>query len=449
MTATAATEAETDASSTYDFDDEFQLKLTSLVLQSTEFNQRVEGLIDPSYLSDRSNQLLVRIVQGYFDKYRFTPSKAVLTTLVKEAMDSKLVRKDDLTDLVPRIKEAYAQDLSDAEFISDRVSQFARRKALEEAIFEAADKIDKGKFEQVEGIIKKALQVGLNEETNRYDFWESVESRAEYRTEVAAGRIKPTGITTGQPQIDKLLYHMGWGRKELSILMGPAKSGKSMSLIGFAVAASIAGYNVCYVTLEVAARIIADRTDANLSGVRMADLNSAIGVVKGRVSASSAKAGAFDIFDYPTGSLSPSDLRRLVAKKAAAGVKYDLIVVDYADLMRPDVHSSESRENSRQIYVGLRGIAHEFDAAVLSATQTNREGFKATSGKMEHVAEDINKARTVDLLLSLNASEEERANGEARIYFAASRNQKSDITVRVKTDFEKARYVERILGIES
>jgi replicative DNA helicase len=301
----------------------------------------------------------------------------------------------------------------------------------------------------VEGIIKKALQVGLNEETNRYDFWQSVESRAEYRTEVAAGRIKPNGITTGHKQIDDLLYHKGWGRKELSILMGPAKSGKSMSLIGFAVAASIAGFNVCVVTLEVAARIIADRTDACISGVRMADLASAIAIVKGRVSSSSASAGVLDIYDYPTGSLSPSDLRRLIAKKLAAGVKYDLIVVDYADLMRADVHSSESRENSRQIYVGLRGIAHEFDAAVLSATQTNREGFKATAGKMEHVAEDINKARTVDLLLSLNASEEERANGEARIYFAASRNQKSDITIRVKTEIDKARYVEKILAVET
>jgi replicative DNA helicase len=299
----------------------------------------------------------------------------------------------------------------------------------------------------VEGVIKKAMMVGVNEDSNLYDYWGNNDARAHYREEVLAGRIKPTGITTGWKDLDNLLYNKGWGRKELSVLMGPAKSGKSMSLIGFAIAASVAGYNVAYVSLEVAARIIADRTDANISNVKMSDLTTAIGLVKSRV-AGKVTPGALDIYDFPTGSLSPQDLRRLIARKKSAGTKYDLVIVDYADLMRPDVHSSESRENSRQIYVGLRGIAHEFDLALLSATQTNREGFKAAAGKMEHVSEDINKARTVDLLISLNATDDEKLRGEARIYFAASRNQKSDITVKVKTEIDKAKYISQILGIE-
>lgn len=440
--------ATTAAAVTYEFDEDFQQKLVALTLRDTEFNQSTEGLVDPSYLTSHIDGLIVRIAQSYFEKYRFCPSKAVIGTLVREALDSKLVRKDDLGDLTTRIKECFADDLSDAEFIAKNVAAFARRKALEQAIFEAADLIDKGKYEGVETVIKTALNVGMNEETNRYGIWENIESRAEWRQEFMAGRIKKTGITTGEKELDKLLYHNGWGRGELSVLMGPAKSGKSMSLIGFALAASIAGLNVAYVTLEVAAKIIADRMDANVGNTKMTDLTAAIGIVKGRVSAVAATAGALDVYDYPTGSLSPGDLRRLIAKKAAAGVKYDLVVVDYADLMRPDSVSSEPRENSRLIYVGLRGIAGEFDCAVLSATQTNREGFKAVTGKMENVAEDINKARTVDLLISLNASEEEKLNGEARIYFAASRNQKSDITVKVKTDIDKAKYIERILGIE-
>src|SRR5690606_16631604 len=222
---------------------------------------------------------------------------ARMPTLFKEAVDSKLIRKDDLPDVVTRIKESAKEDLSDEKFIAERVAQFARRKALEQAIFEAADLIDKGKYERVENVIAKAMQVGLNEETNRYGLWENIDARAHHRQEVLAGRIKPTGITTGFKEIDAELYHRGWGRKELSVLMAPAKAGKSMSLLGFAVSASIAGYNVAYVTLEVAARIMADRIDANLGNTRIADLTTSIGMVKARVSAAAASAGAFDIYD--------------------------------------------------------------------------------------------------------------------------------------------------------
>ena len=451
MTEAAVAEAETEETKTYEFDEGFQQKLTSLILRDQEFNSKVDGLVDPSYFTNHVDGIIVRIAQDYYNKYRFCPSKGILKTLIQEAKDSKLVREDDVSDIKTRLVECYRDDLSDKEFIAERVGDFARRAALEAAIFKAADLLDKGKgkYDGIEEAIKRALSVGLNEETNRYDFWGNNDSRAEYREEVAAGRIKPTGITTGFREVDDLLYHKGWGRKELTCLMGPAKSGKSMSLIGFALAASMAGYNVCYVTLEVAARIIADRSDANLGNTSMGNLTSAIGLIKSRVAAKKAAgAGAMDIFDYPTGTLSPTDLRRLITQRQAAGTNYDLIVVDYADLMRPDSVSSESRENSKQVYVGLRQVSYEFNAAVLTATQTNREGFKAVAGKMEHVSEDINKARTVDLLISLNASEEERLRGEARIYFAASRNQKSDITIRVKSDIEKAKYIASILGID-
>lgn len=447
MTAVAAPEPEIEVT-TYDFDEAFQQKLTALILRDADFNAKVEGLVDPSYFANQVDGIIVRLAREYFDTYRFCPSRAVLGTVIKEGVVKKLIPKDCIGDLGIRLAECYADDMSDAEFIADKVSEFARRMALEAAIYKAADLIDKGKYDSVEAAIKAALSVGLNEDTSRYDYWENNTSRAEYREEVAAGRIKPTGITTGHKRLDDLLYHKGWGRKELSCLMAPAKAGKSMALMGFALSASEAGENVLYVTLEVSAKIVADRIDANAGNTKMADLSSAIGLVRSRVDAKKAGSGVLDIYDFPTGSMSPADLRRLIAKRRSAGVKYSLIVVDYADLMRPDVVNSEGRENSRMIYIGLRGIAGEFDAAVLTATQTNREGFKATAGKMENISDDINKARTVDLLLSLNASEDEKARGESRIYFAASRNQKSDVTVLIKSEIDKARYIASITAIE-
>jgi len=85
---------------------------------------------------------------------------------------------------------------------------------------------------------------------------------------------------------------------------------------------------------------------------------------------------------------------------------------------------------------------------MLSATQTNREGAKASVSTMEHVAEDFNRVRIADILISINADEAERRAKEARLYFAASRNQRGDFTIRIKQDLERMKFIERILGIE-
>ncbi|MGQ1699213.1 hypothetical protein ACT42I_18710 (plasmid) [Acinetobacter baumannii] len=125
-----------------------------------------------------------------------------------------------------------------------------------------------------------------------------------------------------------------------------------------------------------------------------------------------------------------------------------MIIVDYADLMRPDIRTNDPKENSRVIYVDLRAIAFEENVALLTATQTNREGFKSTVAKAEHVAEDFNKIRTADVAISINITEEERAKGQARLYFAASRNQEMGVTVVIKQNVSMMRFLEEVISVE-
>ena len=85
---------------------------------------------------------------------------------------------------------------------------------------------------------------------------------------------------------------------------------------------------------------------------------------------------------------------------------------------------------------------------MLTATQTNREGHKATVAKAEHVSEDFNKVRTVDLMISINKTEEEAKKGIARLYFAASRNQEDGFTIIIKQNLEMMKFVESVIGEE-
>jgi replicative DNA helicase len=44
--------------------------------------------------------------------------------------------------------------------------------------------------------------------------------------------------------------------------------------------------------------------------------------------------------------------------------------------------------------------------------------------------------------------EDEKARQEARLYFAASRNQEDGVTIRVKQALERGKFIARVLGKE-
>lgn len=225
-------------------------------------------------------------------------------------------------------------------------------------------------------------------------------------------------------------------------------SHNTLAMINFAANASRVGFNVLYCTLEVSARIIAERLDAYISETAVKELDNRNHEVRTKIKSRGNSAGKFLIHEFASGSMSPRTLRTLIEKYRNRGTIFDLVVVDYADIMAPDHRSDSPIENSKEIYVGLRAIGFEFDCAILTATQTNRDGYKAQTAKAEHVAEDFNKIRTADLVISINATEDERNSNQARLYFAASRNQESGFTVRIAQDIRKMQFIKDVMGVE-
>lgn len=106
--------------------------------------------------------------------------------------------------------------------------------------------------------------------------------------------MPPQGITTGHTAIDQLLYHRRWGKKELSVILGDAKSGKTTALINFTKTASLAGKNVLYVTCGVAAKIISERLDATMSDTELKNLMDKMHEVSGKIIALKSKEESMD-----------------------------------------------------------------------------------------------------------------------------------------------------------
>jgi replicative DNA helicase len=431
----------------YDFEDAFQLKIATLALKDNVFAKKTQGLIKPEHFNNVAVASLINLSQQHLARYGQLPTKHSFSQMIKDAIVSGKIRKDLTKEIIDTYKLILKGDLSDRDFVADKVAEFARHQAISQALSKSAEMIFSGKHDLVADLVKKAAAVGVSNADAAYDYFAEIDKRTQERKDMLAGLIPPQGVTTGVKKIDELLYHRGWGKKELSVLLGGAKCGKSSGLLYFATNAALAGKNTLYVTLEMSAKVASARIDSRLSEVEFGLLNESIDEVEKSVKEAQKKAACLYVAEFPTGSLTPMGLRRLIDSYAAEGTRFDIVVVDYLDLMSPDLKTNDAIENSKNIYVGIRAIAQEEDIAMLSATQSNRDGFKSITVKAEHVSEDFNKIRIADLVISINATEDERDRNEMRLYFAASRNQAGNMMVQVKTDAKRMIFIKSVLGV--
>jgi replicative DNA helicase len=442
----------------FNFEADFQTKVAAFATRDDEFMRRTAHLLKPEYFENLGEAALVNVALRHFARYRCVPDAASMVLAIREDVSAKIIRKDELPLVISSRKVLLNDALTNRSYVEDKVVEFVRHQAVGDAILRSVDLREKGQFDKIESLIKSAIDVGLNEEGDAYDYFERVEDRTEDRLDTISGKKPPQGITTGILKMDELLYHGGWGKRELSSIMGGAKTGKSTALLNFAKSASLKGHNVLYATLEMGAAIVADRTDACVSETLMRDLTSSPHHVESVVKELAKRSGKLIIHEYASGTMSPNMLRNLIERYKSPGrthdggirptIRFDLVVVDYADIMAPNFRTDNAIENSKSVYVDLRAIAFEENVAVLTATQTNRVGFTATVAKAEHVAEDFNKVRTVDLMISINKTDEEAKRGEARLYFAASRNQESGFTIVVKQNMAMMTFIESVLRVE-
>ncbi|MGZ8172943.1 MAG: DnaB-like helicase C-terminal domain-containing protein [Methylobacter sp.] len=434
----------------YEFDEDFQTKVAACVFKDVKFNKRANGLIKPDYFEKDSEAAIVSAVSRYFDKYGITPSIPVLIQLLKDDVAAKIIRRDLFDDIKDSIKDLVREDISDADFVVDQVAMFARHQAMESAALEYVELIERKEYDRAAKVIADAANVSANEGGKEYDFFgdDEIAQREQIRNDRLAGIATGKTISTGIRGLNKRLFHGGWAKGEFYILMGPPKSGKSISLAFFAKNAALTGANVLFVTLEMSKSMTAERLDSSLTGIAMSELENNIIVARDKIKDIRDKAGKLYIEEFPMKTLTPSGLSRVMQKYKSNGVAIDMLVVDYADIMAPTVRTDSPIENSRSIYADLKALGQVEDVVMLSATQTNRDGIKAMTATMDNVSEDINRVRIPDLVISINATDEERARGEARLFFAASRNQAGSFSIHVTQDLEAMCFVKSIVKIE-
>lgn len=145
--------------------------------------------------------------------------------------------------------------------------------------------------------------------------------------------------------------------------------------------------------------------------------------------------GHLEIECWPTGVLTVPMLKRRL-KDLAVYQRFvpDVVVIDYADIMRAVNTRQDRRDQLDEIWSALRGLAQEMGILIVTASQTGRATVNgARDADDADLAEDIRKLAHVTKLLVINQTLEERKQGIYRISNNTTRDEAAATTQLVCT----------------
>lgn len=438
------------------FDDAFQEQLAAHYLRDDVFVQSVGSLVDPDYFENETLAALVAVQREYLNRYNACCTLKTFVQVLQRMIGAKRVKIADMNEAKRLLGVIHKDPLKDRQFVIDTIAEFARKQALANGtmvLVDALDKDDTTAIDKALIVVEEAKQVGAADTAAAMDFQATRQDRMNKRALRAAGSYTNGGITTGCAELDeKLTPHRGWGRKELAILMAPPKGGKTAAMIHFAKAAAEAGKSVFYASCEVSEEIIGDRLDANISGIPLKELEKRADEVDKAIESweQTSGLGRLIVQAFPIRTLKVSELTRIIKRYEAQGITFDMIVVDYLGIMKPEHHYGDNKRfGIAEIGQDLRAMGTIFNAAVLTAYQTNREGTKKAQRNVADgtdAAEDYEAVRTADALITINADEDMKQHGEVLLYFSEMRNAESGIRLRFGQDLTCMRFIDDFRG---
>ncbi|MDO8963600.1 MAG: replicative DNA helicase [Coriobacteriia bacterium] len=181
-----------------------------------------------------------------------------------------------------------------------------------------------------------------------------------------------TGVTTGWPDLDKVLA--GLHRGDLIIVAARPAVGKTAFALNLAVNAAQEGARVGVFSLEMAAeqlvmRILASESRIDGQKMRTGRLSDADWPP---LMAALGRLDSCDLHVDDTPALSIMELRAK-ARRMFRGGKDGLIIVDYLQLMQPGQRRSENRQvEIAEISRGLKILAKELSVPVIALSQLSR-----------------------------------------------------------------------------
>jgi RecA/RadA recombinase len=312
--------------------------------------------------------------------------------------------------IIENLKEVFRHlESPDLDFIEDKALDFFKNQTLKSAIVQSVEIMEsKGDFEQIKRLVDDALNAGT-ERNIGHEYIQHIEDRY---SETARSTVE-----TGWEVIDDLTQG-GLGGGELGVIVAPAGVGKTWVLAAIGANAMKRGKHIVHYSLELNESYVGLRYDSIFTGIA----NQNLKYHKEDVQSEMDKLkGDLVIKYYPTKSASVNTLSAHLKRITTLGTEVDMVVVDYADILKDTGNSREVRHALGNIYEDLRGLAGEFQIPVWTASQANRSALDEDVIEATKVSESYQKIMTADFVMSLSRKVEDKIGNTGRFHVIKNR----------------------------
>lgn len=372
------------------FGQEFETRFIVALLNDRIFFERIIDIVKPKYFDNSVYQWVVENIRKIYVDRKIVPVYNDLEIIADEEKNNEALHEQILKELSLIRSLQINMNLS---IVKEKALQFCKNQEMKSAVLHIVDLMKSEDYDGIRKTMDNALKVG-EDRILGHDYFEDVDYRfTDFRENV---------VPTDWELLNKVM-NGGLAAGEIgSILAGPSV-GKSTMFCNLGLAALKRGKTVLHYTFEISAAMVGLKYDALIADMMIDDITKNPAEVKEKLAVFKEKTNSkLIIQQYPTKTPTILSIRTHIQRVITKGHLPDLIIVDYADLIKVDGKHKEKRHELEDIYEQLRSIAGELKCAVWTASQVNRAEFENEIIGMTGFAESWAKAHVSDFVLSLS-----------------------------------------------
>ena len=439
---------------------EQELSVLAYLIRKPELFYQFGSQIDDLHFEYHQARILFNLLKSIFYRHKQMPSKEEFLWRVQSHNQLRELPLLQRMSIELRAREIYEIQVSEttgdyiASFVMSREAtrmQDLIEKLREPGHIDNAEKHLKDVYDMTEKmtrLVRRDKREGLSLPFED----EALANIKDYVLEGYGGEP----IAFGLPQLD---YRTRGGAHggEFQLFVGGTGVGKTV--LGVSVSSSFLkrGYGVFYAALDNSEGDLRTRFLASITGIPV-DLDIPLGKWAEQVQANSRSLRNQRLYlaiqHFPAQSVTlreikiackqqEEDFRRRAEARGEEFNGFDLKVVDYIDMLLPEIREKEKRHNLQQIVQGCTGWAQETKGRVLGLSQTNVGGLNSEIVTLENMAEAYSKSWPAALVGCLCQTEAEYLEGAMRLAVPKNRNGPKNFMISLDVNYRNYRIQER------
>lgn len=402
----------------------------TIVIYNALFNQTyLEAIIDyvePVFFKNKDIKIIFDVLLSYYKKADTIPNttelKAHLTT------DEQKIALKNVVLGFKVIDSKYNFDQ-----LIENTEQFLRERAVYYTMLKTNHELQSNNIDtsKILANFEKACSISLIDNIG-FDYLENIDQHCKDLLEVF--KYIPTGWSWLDEKLSGGLLATG---RALYVFCGATNVGKSIFLGNIATNILKQQKTVLLISLEMSEAIYTKRISTQISQIPIADIPTHVESLRAYLHdyKNMHNKSKLVVKEFPPKSVTVNHLKAYISKLVKKGIKPDVIIIDYVNLLAASDEKMNSYESIKQITEKLRALSYTFECPVVSATQINRSGYDTAKPGLETTSESMGLSHTVDAQFSIWTEEGDNELGIIHLGIMKNRFGPRDVATTLEIEY--------------